>query len=342
VLNFIFRRLCLLILLLIPAAGFCRPGELSLSLDALGDAVLAPSNSPWSLGLGASAGLNYRFPDVSFLALGLNLGFNEFPGGTDMQTSWLDLDARLYPFEAASNGEWYLEAGAGPTLLGGVLPNHWAGQYHGNVGIGYLLPIGGNQALDLGLDYDYFNPFNNPLEDVTAKIGICWNLDEAPVQPQTKSEVTAESTTVTSPEATPEPISGTSAESTPTEVPVQWEEDKTISDKLTANIYFGYNHATVMPHAQERMKTLTDLLKSSGDKVELAGYTDNKGEAQINQKLSLSRAESVKAVLVNAGVREDRVTVLGQGMAKPLGDNETPAGRARNRRVEITVLKPTP
>ena len=69
--------------------------------------------------------------------------------------------------------------------------------------------------------------------------------------------------------------------------------------------------------------------------------TDNKGEALKNQKLSLSRAESVKAILGSARVSKDRITVLGLGMKKPLGDNETPAGRAQNRHVEIQVLKPT-
>lgn len=344
--------------MLIPAAGFCGSGELSLSLDALGDAVLSPSSVP-SLGLGASAGLNYRFPDAPALGLGLNLGFNEFPGSTDMQTSWLDLDARFYPFEASVDGQWYLEAGVGPTLLAGLLPNHWTGQYHGMAGLGCLFPLGGNEALDLGLEYDYFNPFSNPLEDVAAKVGICWNLDEAPVQPKTRSGIAIESTPSLTP--TPEPnsesVAGTSASSTPsvestqgvvstpgetpTAVSVQWEVDATISAKLTANIYFGYSHAKVLPKSRARMKSLAELLeKYPEDKVELSGYTDDKGEADTNQQLSLDRANSVKAVLIDGGVAENRITVLGKGMTNPLGNNETPGGRAQNRRVEIKVFRP--
>ena len=64
-------------------------------------------------------------------------------------------------------------------------------------------------------------------------------------------------------------------------------------------------------------------------------YTDDRGNAAKNVKLSAARAAAVKAYLVGKGVAADRVTTKGAGSANPIGDNKTDAGRAQNRRVEI-------
>lgn len=72
-------------------------------------------------------------------------------------------------------------------------------------------------------------------------------------------------------------------------------------------------------------------------KVEIAGHTDNTGKPELNQTLSVKRAESVKAYLVKKGVAEDRLTTAGFGPDQPVADNGTAAGRAQNRRVEFKV-----
>ena len=80
------------------------------------------------------------------------------------------------------------------------------------------------------------------------------------------------------------------------------------------------------------------LNKNEGLKVELAGYTDNRGNPKFNDKLSKLRAESVKAYLVSKGVSAEQMNSKGYGDDNPVDTNETPQGRANNRRVELHIL----
>jgi outer membrane protein OmpA-like peptidoglycan-associated protein len=70
----------------------------------------------------------------------------------------------------------------------------------------------------------------------------------------------------------------------------------------------------------------------------ITGYTDDRGDAAKNVKLSTARAEAVKAYLVKNGVAADRLTAKGEGAANPVADNKTVEGRAKNRRVEIGAV----
>lgn len=72
-------------------------------------------------------------------------------------------------------------------------------------------------------------------------------------------------------------------------------------------------------------------------KLAIVGYTDSDGSESNNQKLSLRRAEAVKAFLASAGIPADGMTTQGKGEAEPFVPNDSPAGKALNRRVEITV-----
>lgn len=71
--------------------------------------------------------------------------------------------------------------------------------------------------------------------------------------------------------------------------------------------------------------------------VTVIGYTDNTGSEQLNQTLSLERAESVVNYLKSAGVAAGRLKAIGRGWIDPVASNATPAGRAQNRRVEIYI-----
>jgi outer membrane protein OmpA-like peptidoglycan-associated protein len=72
-------------------------------------------------------------------------------------------------------------------------------------------------------------------------------------------------------------------------------------------------------------------------KVTIEGHTDNTGRAETNQKLSESRAASVKKYLVSKGISADRLTTGGFGADRPIEDNKTAAGKAKNRRVEFKL-----
>ena len=88
-------------------------------------------------------------------------------------------------------------------------------------------------------------------------------------------------------------------------------------------------------------KKFGDFLKENqGLVIEIGGHTDNRGTPEINQKLSLSRARRVKEYLVGKlGIDEGRIRVKGYASRFPIADNNTPNGRAKNRRIEISALK---
>ena len=93
--------------------------------------------------------------------------------------------------------------------------------------------------------------------------------------------------------------------------------------------------------AEGRAK-LDDLVgKIKGISLEViiaVGHTDSVGSDSYNQKLSVKRAEAVKAYLVTKGIEKNRVYTEGKGEKQPVADNKTAEGRAKNRRVEIEVV----
>ena len=91
---------------------------------------------------------------------------------------------------------------------------------------------------------------------------------------------------------------------------------------------------------------LDDLVgKVKGINLEViiaVGHTDSVGADAYNQKLSVKRADAVKAYLVSKGIEKNRVYTEGKGEKQPVADNKTSAGRSKNRRVEIEVVGTRP
>ena len=81
------------------------------------------------------------------------------------------------------------------------------------------------------------------------------------------------------------------------------------------------------------------LLANPEVRIEIGGFTDNTGTAATNRRLSLQRAQSVKAYLVRKGVRPDRLETVGHGPDNPIATNDTAEGRRQNRRVELKLLE---
>ena len=75
--------------------------------------------------------------------------------------------------------------------------------------------------------------------------------------------------------------------------------------------------------------------------VEVAGHTDNSGDAKLNKDLSQKRADAVKKYMVDKGIAETRLRATGYGQEKPISDNNTAAGKQKNRRVEFNIVHST-
>jgi outer membrane protein OmpA-like peptidoglycan-associated protein len=82
---------------------------------------------------------------------------------------------------------------------------------------------------------------------------------------------------------------------------------------------------------------VSKMKENRNAKILLVGHTDSSGSDNLNLNLSIQRATAVKRYLINKGVQGARIRVKGEGESKPVGDNNTKEGRAKNRRVEITV-----
>lgn len=106
------------------------------------------------------------------------------------------------------------------------------------------------------------------------------------------------------------------------------------------NIFFDTDDYTLLPESFPELDRVAALLKDNPDlAVEIDGHTDIIGKGEYNFDLSLKRAEVVRDYLVSKGLDSKRFIVKGFGMTKPVADNSTEEGRAKNRRVEIWFLK---
>jgi outer membrane protein OmpA-like peptidoglycan-associated protein len=104
------------------------------------------------------------------------------------------------------------------------------------------------------------------------------------------------------------------------------------------NIFFATGSAKLLAKSYPSLNNVVKILTDNPTfKVDVAGHTDTTGTHQKNMVLSDNRAASVKAYLVSKGIDESRITSQGFGPDKPIATNKTPAGRAKNRRVEMKL-----
>lgn len=100
------------------------------------------------------------------------------------------------------------------------------------------------------------------------------------------------------------------------------------------DITFDNNSAVIKPQFMDRINKFAEFLKKNpAYKAEIQGYTDSKGSAAYNKKLSEKRAKAVYEALINEGISKDRLTYKGYGEENPVASNDTAEGRAKNRRV---------
>lgn len=122
-----------------------------------------------------------------------------------------------------------------------------------------------------------------------------------------------------------------------TQVNVERHHD-TVKLLLPGDQTFALNQATVNKEFYPILDKVVSVLQKYPDSsIEIAGYASNDGPPTINRNVSEKRAKSVGEYLLGHKIERDRIVIVGFGDQRPIADNDTEAGRAKNRRVELTV-----
>lgn len=106
------------------------------------------------------------------------------------------------------------------------------------------------------------------------------------------------------------------------------------------NIFFEFNKTALLPDSYPELDKVAEFMLSQDiELIEISGHTDSDGSDTYNQKLSDGRAKSVVEYLISKGIQANRMKAVGYGESKPIDTNSNDSGKAKNRRVEFTLLK---
>ncbi len=157
----------------------------------------------------------------------------------------------------------------------------------------------------------------------------------APVAPRAAAPAPA----AVAPRAAPAPAPAAAAPAAAPRPPAPPAPPAATKVTYAADAFFDVNKSVVKPEGKAKMDDLVGKIKDINLEVIIGvGHTDSDGGDAANQKLSVARAEAVKAYLVSKGIEKNRVYTEGKGEKQPVADNKTKEGKAKNRRVEIEVV----
>ena len=138
----------------------------------------------------------------------------------------------------------------------------------------------------------------------------------------------------------PAPVAAPAPKAAPAPAPAPAAATKVT---YAADAFFDFDKAVLKGEGKAKLDDLVGKVKGINLEVIIAvGHTDSVGTDAYNQKLSVKRADAVKAYLVTKGIEKNRVYTEGKGEKQPVADNKTDAGRSKNRRVEIEVVGTRP
>ncbi len=110
---------------------------------------------------------------------------------------------------------------------------------------------------------------------------------------------------------------------------------------MQGKLRFRTGSSELNDEAREELRNFGNLLMQSREqKLRLKGFTDSRGALDVNQALAQARVEAVRDELLSQGVRPEQVEIVAAGESSPVATNQTAAGRAKNRRVEVEMLSP--
>lgn len=124
------------------------------------------------------------------------------------------------------------------------------------------------------------------------------------------------------------------------EITADWMlEELNRSGHVALYINFDTGKATIREESQGVIDQIIALLKNNVElKIQVQGHTDDVGADEANMKLSEERAQAVMQAIISQGIDKQRLTAAGFGEKKPIADNKTEEGRAKNRRVELVKM----
>jgi outer membrane protein OmpA-like peptidoglycan-associated protein len=116
------------------------------------------------------------------------------------------------------------------------------------------------------------------------------------------------------------------------------EEQRGVVITLSGAVLFATGKHELLPIARDKLNDVARALKDQGYKrIVVEGHTDSRGSASQNEALSLRRAQEVRSHLITQGIESGKIEAEGHGSRRAIADNNSPEGRANNRRVEIVV-----
>jgi outer membrane protein OmpA-like peptidoglycan-associated protein len=111
-----------------------------------------------------------------------------------------------------------------------------------------------------------------------------------------------------------------------------------IAVSFDSGLLFDFDSATLRPEGYDNLRKLTTIIKRDNDTtLMIVGHTDSRGNEDYNLRLSERRAESASTFMISQGLASSRIHIIGRGELEPISDNETDAGRQKNRRIEVAI-----
>lgn len=289
------------------------------------DEALEDANT-WGLGFGYVLNENWTLEAVAS------------KWDSETQDAALDVDGTQYRLDALYNinteSLWrpYVAFGIGDQDREWTTEDYSERDTLLNLGAGVKRALGGNW--EFRTDVRAFNSLDNEYTDLALNAGISYLFggSPAPVKAAPAPVVEKDSDgdgVLDSKDQCPDTPSTHKVDA----VGCSLKLTETVAIEL--NITFDTAKSIIKPEFENEVAKLATFMNQYADTVvTVEGHTDSQGSDAYNQKLSQSRADSVKAALITKhGIAADRVNAIGYGEAKPVADNMTAAGREQNRRV---------
>jgi len=328
-------------------AGMYFGGKFGVNKSSASGTIEAPSESTMAYGVQGGylqGGYNWDIKEA-IIGVGAYADFNS----NERHSNGVEYGSRAYGVDTKIGmpfNDWFLYTKIGYGYSTGTWDLGAVHQRGTNIAAGVEYEIVSRWSAILEYKSDNFSNTDatNTISNKTLSFGLNYYFDRPAVK-QAIKVAAPDLGPLPEPEsddfaADPPPELGASATAVTATILTDPESWNTLLENYPV-FFEGANFptSTITDLKSPNIKELNEIVafakKYPDATLELVGYSDNVGAEDYNKRLSLERAESVKKYMVKRGIAESRITTKGEGPANPIGINETPEGRVKNRRVEI-------